>query len=323
MTKIETIITTAKLPEDKAIALRTNFAEFQAVADEWKAKADAIIVNGPEDKAQIKEAREGRLSLKGKRVEIEKRRKALKENALKEGQTIDAVAKALTALISPIEDALEEKEKIVERIEARRKEALRTARAAMAAPLAEYIPALDFATLTEEDFDRLMAGAELQKAAAEKAVEDARIAAEAKAKADAEERQRVAAENARLRAEAEAQAAELAKVQEAARIEREAAEKKAREAAAEIAKAQAEAERVAREAREAEEKKARELAEAKAKADAEAKAAAAAPDKEKLLAFADMLDALEVPACTELAELSGKVEILILKVVNHIREGVK
>lgn len=40
------------------------------------------------------------------RIEIEKTRKSLKEQSLRKGQAIDAIARFLTSLISPIEDHL-------------------------------------------------------------------------------------------------------------------------------------------------------------------------------------------------------------------------
>jgi colicin import membrane protein len=51
----------------------------------------------------------------------------LKENALREGQTIDAIAKILTNLILPIEEDLENKEKFAEIQEAARKAAEKAA----------------------------------------------------------------------------------------------------------------------------------------------------------------------------------------------------
>ena len=48
-------------------------------------------------------AREGRLFLAQKRIDVEKARKALKEQSLRKGQAIDAIAKFLTSLIEPTE----------------------------------------------------------------------------------------------------------------------------------------------------------------------------------------------------------------------------
>lgn len=185
------------------------------------------------------------------------------------------------------------------------------------------------------------AKAEAARVEALRVAEEARIAKE---KADAEERARVIAENARLKAEADERerlaaierkkaADELAAAEAAAKIEREKAEQAAKEAA-EIARkereaieAKAKAEREAIEAKaraekaeadrvakvEREKREALELAERQRiavekarqeKEAAELARAAAAPDKEKLAAFASLLESIELP---ELSTKAGKV----------------
>ena len=103
--------------------------------------------------------------------------------------------------------------------------------------------------------------------------------------AEAEERERIRKENERLRAER----AELEKQQAEERARMEAERRKAEEQAQ---KERAERERLEAEARKKEEEeKARKAAENEAR-----RRAAAAPDKEKLMAFAAELSAIEVPA---------------------------
>lgn len=129
--------------------------------------------------------------------------------------------------------------------------------------------------------------------------EQERIAAEARERAIREE-----AEKERRAAEAKAQAERQA-IENKARVEREAAEARERAAQAkakaerDAIEAQARADREARERmeREAEERRAAEEAEAAAKAEAE-RVAAAAPDYDKLIAFAATVNALEVPSVT-------------------------
>jgi len=48
------------------------------------------------------------------RIEIEKTRKALKEQSLRKGQAIDSIAKYLTSLVSPIEEYLKQQEDFAE-----------------------------------------------------------------------------------------------------------------------------------------------------------------------------------------------------------------
>ena len=79
------------------------------------------VVN-EKQQAEMKMAREGRLFLKEKRIAIEKARKAMGEQALREKQAIDGIAKVLKSLIIPIEKYLEQQEKFVEFREKERKE---------------------------------------------------------------------------------------------------------------------------------------------------------------------------------------------------------
>lgn len=204
------------------------------------------------------------------------------------------------------------------------------------------------------------AKAEAARLEAARVAEEERLAAEAREAARAEqarqdterlERERLQAEeNARLKAEA----VEREKVVEAERAERarqdairEEALRIEREAAAEIARVVAEKARVEREAVEAEARRvraelerveraraaereaaeARRIAEVRAlreREEAEEKArheAAAAPDREKLLAYAEALAAVPQPVLATTAGLSalGKIVEQVLKLVAGIR----
>jgi len=59
------------------------------------------------------------MNIKGKRVEVEKTRKKLKEDALEYGRAVDGEAKRITALLAPIETYLESQEKIIDDEKAR------------------------------------------------------------------------------------------------------------------------------------------------------------------------------------------------------------
>jgi hypothetical protein len=185
--------------------------------------------------------------------------------------------------------------------------------------------------------------AEALKAAQEKAEADAK-AAKAKAESDARlaaEREKAAKESAEIKRKAdEALATERAKAaQEAAkvkaeadRVAKEAAEKarKEREAAAEVARkakevadAKIKAAEDARKKAEAEAKRIKDVADAKAAEEAAAKKrAAAAPDKDKLKAFAVAIRALPLPSltttegkaiATKLAEQNEKYAVWVEK----------
>ena len=112
--ELQTIITNSGLQGNKANDILIDFQSYFDIAAEWEAKAKTIIVTDCSQKQEMMLARDGRLFLKEKRIAIEKKRKELKEDALREGQAIDGIAKVLKGLIEPIEIYLEEQEKFVE-----------------------------------------------------------------------------------------------------------------------------------------------------------------------------------------------------------------
>jgi len=275
--------------------------------------------------------------LKAIRVEAEKKRKALKDDALVMGRAIDGVNNLLLAAIQPLERHLEEQEKFAERLaeqERQRRLAERTEALQPYLEAGQVVPALDI--MTDTQFAKYLEDAKLLHAAKIEAAKKAEAERIAREQAEAAERERLRVENERLRqeaaereakAKAEREAAERAQREaaEKARKEREAIEAKAkaeREAAErELARIKAEQEAAAKKEREAREKLERELAakkaeeEAKAKAEAAAaKQAAAAPDKTKLRTIADSVRSIALPvvstaeALRVLADIEAKRE---------------
>ncbi len=235
-------------------------------------------------------AREGRLALRKVRTTADKLREQLKADSLRYGRAVQGIYNVIEAGIVPIEKHLEDQEKFVERMEAKRRDELRIERQQLVAGLHEYFPVnIDLGYMTGEDFDCMYNGAILQQKAAEQfkaeAEETARIAAEKaeaerieREKAEAEERERLRIENERLQAERK-------QLEEQRRKEREEAERIRKEAEEKAA-----AERAEREKLEAE-LKAKRNAEAKAEADriAAQEAELAKGDKDK---FNDLLTRL-------------------------------
>ncbi len=332
-----TIPNAEALPPSMLSNIREGFQSAFEQAEAWREKALAVKVTSLADKEAMKQAREMRLALKNIRVEADKKRKALKEDALVMGRAIDGVNNLLLAAIQPLERHLEEQEKFAERLaeqERQRRLAERTEALQSYLEAGQAVPALD--AMTDDQFAKYLDDTKLLHAAkieAAKKVEAERIARE---QAEAAERERLRIENERLRAEAaereakakaEREAAERAQREaaEKARKEREAIEAKAkaeREAAErELARIKAESEAAAAKEREARAKLEAELAakraaeEAKAKAEAAAaKKAAAAPDKTKLRTIADSVRAIPFPAVTTpeanviLADIAAKRE---------------
>lgn len=331
------------LDKTKSQVLLDNFSGYFEMAAEWERKAGELVITDVSQKDEMKLAREGRLFLKDKRIAVEKTRKQLKEASLREGQTIDAIAKVLTNLITPIEKDLEEKEKFAEMQEAKRIEALTDARTRELEPYVEFVPyGLNLGTMDDENYNKVLSGAKLQKQAkeeAERKTEQERIEREKKAeqeriareKAEAEKRERIRLENERLRKENEDRERQLAAERAKADAERKAIEEKARlereenerllqierekqaklEAERRAEQARIEAEKLEAERKAAAEKRAKEEAERKAKN---------APDKEKLLAFATQLEKLVYDA----PELKSDDAVTILDFVEAtLKDAVK
>jgi len=311
-------------------SLELAFNGFFERARDLKSEAEKIT--------DPKEARALRLKIKADRVEAEKTRKRLKEDSLRMGKAIDGANNIYLALVTPIEQAMEDIEKEEERKQQAKIAALRDQRAAELDELGATYHGILLGSLTEDQWAELLQQSkdifELRKERERKA-EQERIAAEKKA---AEEREAQRLENIRLKAEAEAREKELAEERRiaaekfaAVEKERKAAEEKARKEREEIevkaakeraeafekarieAEARARAEAEAKALRDAEIKRiADEKAadEAKAKAEQEAaKKAANAPDKAKLIAFAQIIRELKLPDVKSEQAESVRLEI--------------
>jgi len=123
--KLEVIVKESQLEATKAQYILDRFNDYYQIAAEWEIKAKAIVVTDESQKTEMEKAREGRLFLRDKRTAIEKARKKMKEDSLKEGKSIDKIARFLTDLIVPIENWLVKQEKFVEIKEETKREAKR------------------------------------------------------------------------------------------------------------------------------------------------------------------------------------------------------
>lgn len=200
------------------------------------------------------------------RVQIEERRKLLKQDSLEYGRKVDAVAKQLTEIIARVEEPLKVDKLEVDNAKAREKEAAEAAK-------------------------RAAVEAEIR---AKREAEEAELAA--RRMADEERLRQERAQFAAERAAAAEERLRFEKEREAMRAERAAleSERKAREAEREAQRLMAEekreaAERAEREAAEAEEKRIHQL---EYEAQRKARLEALKPDREKLNSFADALEQL-------------------------------
>lgn len=112
--RLTAMVKAGDLGVTKAEYLLEKFRNFFDVAAMWEEKAKGIVVTDASQTELMEQARKGRLFLKDRRVELEKERRRLKENALREGQTIDGIANTLKGLILPLEEYLDRQEHFVE-----------------------------------------------------------------------------------------------------------------------------------------------------------------------------------------------------------------
>lgn len=329
-----TLVETSGLESKTATTLKERFLPFFEQADEWKKKAESLVVSDATQIAEMRMAREARLALKAIRVNADKTRKELKEDSLRYGKAVQGIYNVIEYRILPIEQHLEQQEKFVEIQEANRKAKLKSDREAELLPFSEFVPfGLDLGGMSDEDYVKTLNGAKLQFEQKIEAENKAREAELQRQKAEAEERERIRLENERLREEAALKEKQLAEERSKAEAERKAIEEKARQERliaearlkAEVeAKAKIEAELKARE--EAEKRRQQEAmmaeqAEIKARKEAERKAKAA-PDKIKLENLAQQLEDMAFPdvKSDEAVTVINDVKQLITKVCVFIRE---
>ena len=215
------------LDTSKAKYLLEQFQDYFEIAADWERKARAITVTDESQIAEMKMAREGRLFLRAKRIDVENARKKLKEQSLRESKAIDGIANILKAVIVPIEQYLDDQEHYAEN----KRKAEEEARQAEAEKLLrekeerERIEREAEQQRIREENERLRKEAEAReaeirkereaaeaKAAAERRAHEAAIADERRKAAEAaearlaEERRKAAAEAERARVEAAANA---------------------------------------------------------------------------------------------------------------------
>jgi len=201
--EITKLLENSLIEKTKLDYITEKFSEFTTIATEWSEKANAIVVTDESQIDLMKQAKEGRLILKAKRIEIEKTRKSLKEQSLNEGRLIDGLAKTLTLLVEPAEKHLELQERFVEIQDQKRKAELKAERYKLMLPYAEILDpdTLQLDIITEEAFAGILKYAKSSLEAKIESERLAKIEQEQKQKAEAEEKENLRLENERLRQE--------------------------------------------------------------------------------------------------------------------------
>lgn len=277
--QLAVIVKESKLSPSKAEHILKQFQGYFEIAAEWEQKAKTIVVTREDQKPEMEMARTGRLFLREKRIAVEKVRKQLKEDTLREGKAIDGISNVLKALVIPIEEYLDKQEHFVERREEEKREAMRL-------EIEKRIEDERIAKEKAEIEDREMVRLENEKLKKE---------AEKLEKKIATERKRQGALLAKERANVEA---EKKAIEDKARKEREVSEKKARDEAEKVRKEKVEAQAKV----ETERKK----AEAKARKEREAERAKAEVERKEKERLAELLkNQVTCPKCGHKFQLEG------------------
>lgn len=290
MNDLVKIVQQSGLESVEQTSIMERFGDYEAVAKEWEAKAKAIVVTSASQTTEMAMAKEARKKFSQMRIDIEKARKAMKEQSLRKGQAIDSVAKFLVSLIAPIEEYLKSQEDYV-LIETQKRVAEEKKKAEEEA---------EKKRLEEEEAERL------EQERIKKENEKLKKEAEENEKKLKEEKEKAEAE--RIKAEKEKkELAEKALAKEnALKAEQEAKLKKEKEAR-EKAEAEKQAiideqKRVEREAEEAEQARLKEIEDAK-------KLKSLQSDSLKFQDYVNDLLEVEIPELTE-AEYKEKVELI-------------
>lgn len=298
-----------------------------------------------------KDAHDLRVKLVKVRTGIAEIHKTQKAYFLAAGRFVDEWKKKETAPVEQMEEKLEEIEKYYENLEKERKAKLKAERMEGLAKYEVDGSLMLLAEMTDDVWINYLAGVKLQyearKEAERKAEEDRLAAIEAekkrqeeirleneRLKKEAEEREKTAAAE-RKKLEAEREKAEKARrdAEEKARKEKEEADRKLKaeqeEARKKLEAIQAEKDKAEAELRAKGETEERAKKEEQARLQAEEaerikaeKRAAAAPDKEKLLALAHTISSLSLPELKtpEAGQILANIKTLLAKVDTYIKE---
>jgi len=312
-------------PEAITKTLMAKMSSFFEEIEAQKAVIEGIVVTQPDQVAEMQQARGIRLQIAKRRFlarDIVKEERNKLKNAMADFKLQDTLwlksFQMLEAVCDNLEGKCEEKEKFAQRYEAEQKQMRYETRVAKLYQFGTDPSIYALADMTDEAFEKLLEN--------EKLAYNARIAAQKKAEADAaleakaedDRQEAIRKENIELRAQAEIKEKELAKEREAQQKILD-AERKAREAVE--AKARAEKEAQAQ----------KEAAEAtrlntlkKAQEDQDRKKLLA-PDKDKLLELASMIEQIGMPAVksNEASAVIRATQDMLGKVTNYIREKAK
>jgi hypothetical protein len=316
-----------------------------ATISEMKDRYMGLTVKDFDDKEGFDAVHEARMVVKGKRVDVEKRRKELKADALEYGRKVDTEAKRIFGLLEPIETHLQtEEDKITKEKERRKAEEERKFKEKVDKRVSDLFSVnkvMDFmtvASMTDEVFEETLKQAAEEYQAEQKRIAEekaAREAEEARLKTEREENERKEAEleAEREKIEAEKRAFEEEKRKEQERKDREEFERQSKiqaeiEAKEKFEREQREKEEAEHKARVEAEERAKREAEEKAEIECKAKEEAERieklrPDREKLIEWAREITSIRGPEVSSkeaqeiIAQAEKALDTVGMKIISH------
>jgi len=313
------------VPEAITKTLMTKISSFFEEIEAQKAVIEGIVVTQPDQVAEMQQARGIRLEIARRRFlarDIVKEEREKLKNAMSDFKLQDTLwlksFQALEAVCDNLEGKCEEKEKFAQRYEAEQKQMRYESRVQKLLQFGTDPSIYALSDMTDEAFEKLLENEKLAYNARIAAQKKAEADAALEAKAEADRREAVRLENIELRAQAEIKEKELAKerADQARKLD---AERKARE----IVEVRAKAEKDAQAKKEAAE--ATRLDTLKKAQEDEDRKKLLAPDKDKLLELASMIEQIGMPAVNskEASSVIRATEDMLGKVTNYIREKAK
>lgn len=287
---------TIELKKESTLSVEQQFATFEAQAQEWSEKANLIIVEDLSQTDLMQQARDARLVVRNIRLNVEKKHKDLKADALRFTTTLDTVKRRLVGLLEPIEEHLLTQEKFAEVQEEKRKSKLKEERSTILKPfLGAQADFLQLGEMDEDVFQNMLRGYQLAQEERTRKEQEERAKIEQQKKKDEDLRAQLQTDNKRLKEEQFKKDQELALLQ---------ANKRKLE-------------------KEANDLKLKQEAEAKHKLSEERKAKRL-PDNKKLLAFAEQILNLPMPDVKdeEAQKIASQAKILLAKTARFIGDKV-
>lgn len=156
--EVDALIKKAKLSPEQSRDLLAKFGGLFEQIGNWAGQVDSLVIAGVEDKEGIERAKELHKIIRDDRLNVEKRKKLIKEPYLRPSQLIDGVFKIYSDAIEPLETAALAKAKYVENLEKAAKEKIRLERFELLKPFVENIHAFDLHPdkMTEEAFNSIL-----------------------------------------------------------------------------------------------------------------------------------------------------------------------